>query len=118
MITLTPAAVNELKEILAKEERQDLGLRVFVSPGGCSGMSYGMTLEDHEEEGDLVIEQDGVRLFIDEFSINYLTGSEIDYVDSLIGGGFAVRNPNAVRTCGCGHSFDTGHEGQYARSCH
>lgn len=118
MITLTPQAVNELKEIIAKEERQGLGLRVFVSPGGCSGMSYGMTLEDQQEEGDLVVEQDGIRLFVDEFSVAYLGGSEIDYTDSLMGGGFAVRNPNAARTCACGHSFDTGQDQQYARSCH
>lgn len=118
MITLTPEAVDELKDILAKENRPDLGLRVFVSPGGCSGLSYGMALEEQQEEGDTVIEQEGVRLLVDEFSATYLTGSEIDFSKSLMGGGFSVRNPNAARTCGCGHSFDTGQDAAYARSCH
>lgn len=118
MITLTPEAVEELKNILAKEERPDLALRVFVSPGGCSGLSYGMTLEEQHEEGDTVIEQEGVRILIDEFSATYVTGSEVDYSHSLMGGGFAIRNPNAVRTCGCGHSFDAGSDAATARSCH
>ena len=117
LITLTPRATGKLKEILAQQDRQDLALRVYVTPGGCSGFSYGMTFADAIEEGDSVAEHEGVRVVVDPMSAMYLKGSEVDFVDALMGGGFALRNPNAVSTCGCGQSFKTeGHSGT-AKAC-
>jgi iron-sulfur cluster assembly protein len=117
LVTLTPRATDKLKEILVKQERQDLALRVYVTPGGCSGFSYGMTFADAIEDGDSVVEQDGVRVVVDPMSAMYLKGAEVDFVEALMGGGFALRNPNAVSTCGCGQSFKTeGHSGT-ARAC-
>lgn len=116
-INITELAVSELKRVLAKKGNPDLALRVFVSPGGCSGLSYGMSFEDSPGEDDLVIERDGIRLVVDEVSLMYISGAEIDYVDALMGGGFTVYNPNAVRSCSCGHSFDTGSNADTARPC-
>ena len=116
-LAITETAVGELQRILARKGNPELALRVFVSPGGCSGLSYGMTFEESPSEDDVVIEQDGVRLVVDEVSLMYLGGSEIDYVDALMGGGFTVLNPNAVKSCSCGHSFDTGHNAETARPC-
>ena len=117
MITLTETAVKELKRVVAVQSREGMALRVFVSTGGCSGMSYGMAFEDDQQDGDLVIEQDGVMVWVDELSITHLAGSEIDYVDQLMGGGFAIHNPNAVKSCSCGQSFDTGQDSETARPC-
>ena len=115
-ITMTTAAAEKVRELIAQENDPTLGLRVFVAGGGCSGLQYGMTL-DEEQEGDTVIEQNGFKVFIDEMSVGYIGGSEVDYVDSLMGAGFTVNNPNAVSTCGCGHSFKTADGGGDARSC-
>lgn len=106
-IKLLPAAAAKLREILAARNLTDSGLRVFVSGGGCSGMQYGMAIEKEPSEFDAVFEQDGVRIFVDPTSMMYLSGSSIDYVDNLMGGGFRIDNPNAVASCGCGHSFRT-----------
>ncbi|MDW8327191.1 MAG: iron-sulfur cluster assembly accessory protein [Anaerolineales bacterium] len=106
-IKLMPAAVAKLREILAARNLADSGLRVFVSGGGCAGMQYGMAIEKEPSEFDSVFEQDGVRIFVDPTSMMYLSGSSIDYVDNLMGGGFRIDNPNAVASCGCGHSFRT-----------
>lgn len=115
-LTLTVAATTKVRELLQQENDLAVGLRIFVSGGGCSGLQYGMTL-DEEQEGDTLITQDGIKVFVDEMSLGYLNGSEVDYVESLMGAGFAVNNPNAVSTCGCGHSFKTaGGEGE-ARGC-
>jgi iron-sulfur cluster assembly protein len=116
MITLTETAANELRRLVGDQEKA-AALRVFVSPGGCSGMSYGMAFDDEVQEGDQIIEQDGIRVCVDEMSAMYLSGSEIDYVDALMGGGFNIHNPNAVKSCACGHSFDTGNDSDTARSC-
>ena len=116
-LNITDLAVSELKRIVAKKENPDLALRVFVSPGGCSGLSYGMAFEESPGDDDVVIEKDGVRLVVDEVSLMYIGGSEIDYVDALMGGGFTVYNPNAVKSCSCGHSFDTGANADTARPC-
>jgi iron-sulfur cluster assembly protein len=116
-LNITDLAVSELKRIVAKKENPDLALRVFVSPGGCSGLSYGMAFEESPGDDDVVIEKDGVRLVVDEVSLMYIGGSEIDYVDALMGGGFTVYNPNAVKSCSCGHSFDTGANADSARPC-
>lgn len=115
-VSLTPAAADKVRELLEAEGSTELGLRIFVAGGGCSGLQYGMTL-DETQDGDTVFETNGVRVLIDEMSAEYIAGSEVDYVDSLMGAGFAVNNPNAVSTCGCGHSFKTAGDTGQARSC-
>jgi iron-sulfur cluster assembly accessory protein len=115
-ITMTPTAVVKVKELLMQENDPSLGLRIFVAGGGCSGLQYGMTL-DEEQEGDSVIHEGEFKVFVDEMSLGYITGSEVDYVDSLMGAGFTVNNPNAVSSCGCGHSFKTAEGGGESRSC-
>ena len=116
-VTITDLAVDELKRVLVKKGNPDLALRVFVSPGGCSGLSYGMAFEDSPGDDDIVVEKDGVKLVVDEVSLMYIEGSEIDFIDQLMGGGFTVYNPNAVKSCSCGHSFDTGNNADTARAC-
>jgi iron-sulfur cluster assembly accessory protein len=117
IVSLSPDALNQLRTLLEKENNPALGLRVFVSGGGCSGLQYGMAFDDNVRPGDEIVEQDGVRILVDDFSAPHIQGSEIDYVDSLMGAGFTVHNPNAVRSCSCGHSFDTGDEAGSASSC-
>jgi iron-sulfur cluster assembly protein len=117
VVSLTTEAQNRLKELLAKEANPQLGLRVFVSGGGCSGMQYGMAFDDNIRPDDVIVEHSGVRIIVDEFSSPYIQGSEIDYVDSLMGAGFTVHNPNAVHSCSCGHSFDTGDDSGNAKAC-
>ena len=112
-ITLLPGAANKIRSILAERNLTGHGLRVFVAGGGCSGMQYGMGIEREPGEFDSVFESEGVQVFVDPTSMMYLTGSTVDYVDNLMGGGFRVDNPNAVSSCGCGHSFrTTGSAGQ------
>ena len=106
-INLTDAAVNTVKNLLVQKEVPNHGLRVFVSGGGCSGMQYGMALEAEPRPYDHVIERDGVKVFVDPTSMMYLNNATIDYEDSIMGGGFKIDNPNAVSSCGCGHSFKT-----------
>ena len=115
-ISLSTEALTHLQGLLEKEP-QGVGLRIYVSGGGCSGLQYGMALDDTERPGDEVIEQSGVRILIDDFSAPYLRGSEVDYVDSLMGAGFTVHNPNAVHSCSCGHSFDAGDDSGSASAC-
>ena len=116
-VTLTGEALSQLKLLLDKESNPGLALRVFVSGGGCSGLQYGMAFDDEVRPTDNVVEQEGVRVLVDDFSGPYLQGSEIDYVDSLMGAGFTVHNPNAVQSCSCGHSFDAGDDAGSASSC-
>ena len=118
IVTMTARATDKLKEVLEKQGRTDLALRVYVTPGGCSGFSYGMTFAEGQEEDDTVVNQDGVRVVVDPMSAMYLRGSEIDFVDALMGGGFALRNPNAVSSCGCGQSFKTAGGSGTAQTCH
>ncbi len=106
-ITLLPAAATKLREILTSRNMLDHSLRVFVSGGGCSGMQYGMAIEKEAGEFDTVFETDGIKVLVDPTSISYLSGATIDYIDNLMGGGFRIDNPNAVSSCGCGHSFRT-----------
>ncbi len=106
-MTLSPAAEAKLRELLHQRNIPNYGLRVFVAGGGCSGLQYGMAFEAQAREFDTVIDQNGVKLFIDPTSLMYLSGASIDFVDSLMGGGFKIDNPNAVSSCGCGHSFKT-----------
>jgi iron-sulfur cluster assembly protein len=106
VVTVTPAAVNIIRTLLEQRQIPGYALRVFVSGGGCSGMSYGMAFEQEPRDFDAVVDAaTGVRLIVDPTSLMYLEGATIDYVDSLMGGGFRIENPNAVSTCGCGHSF-------------
>ncbi len=107
VITLTPAAVQAVKELLEKRNLQGYALRVFVSGGGCSGFQYGMALEGNVREEDMRRTFDGVDIVVDEISIDYLRGATVDYVDNLMGSGFKIENPNAVASCGCGSSFRT-----------
>ena len=117
MVTITNEAADQLKRFLDDQGTPDYALRVFVAPGGCSGLQYGMTVEDQTDEGDDIFEMNGVRVIVDNFSAMYLEGAEIDYVNALMGGGFTVRNPNAVASCACGHSFDTGANAGTSQGC-
>jgi iron-sulfur cluster assembly protein len=117
MISMTPEAVAQLKDFLEEQGTPEHALRVFVAPGGCSGLQYGMTIDEMADEGDEVLETDGVRVLVDSFSAMYLEHAEIDYVNSLMGGGFTVSNPNAVASCACGHSFDAGGNAGTAQGC-
>jgi iron-sulfur cluster assembly accessory protein len=105
-ITLTPHAVEMVKKVRAREGLGDRhALRVAVVGGGCSGFSYQLDFDDQVQEGDQVVEYDGVEVRVDPTSVPYLKGLQIDYVSSLHGGGFKFVNPNASQTCGCGSSF-------------
>ena len=117
VVSMTSRAADKLKEIIQEQGRADLALRVYVTPGGCSGFSYGMTFAEGVEEGDAVVNTDGVRIVVDPMSAMYVKGSEIDFVDALMGGGFALRNPNATSTCGCGQSFKTADQQGTAKAC-
>ena len=104
MITVTDMAANKIKELML-EEKDVVGLRVYVRGGGCHGYQYGMAFENKIGEDDTVIEKNGIQVILDPQSAPLLSGAEVDYVDSLQGPGFAVKNPQAKTTCGCGSSF-------------
>ncbi len=104
-VVFTESAAAKVKELIAEEGDENLKLRVFITGGGCSGFQYGFTFDDTINEGDTVVEKDGVTLLIDPMSFQYLAGAEIDYTEGLQGSQFVIRNPNAVTTCGCGSSF-------------
>ena len=106
MISLTEAAIRQLQTLVGDQDDAGKGLRLMVERGGCAGMQYGMSL-DHAREGDEVLEQEGVQVMVDAESLAFLRGSTVDYVDDLAGAGFRIQNPNAVRSCGCGTSFET-----------
>ena len=107
MVTLTDAASRKLAEFMGKQAEPAVGLRVFVQKGGCSGYSYGMSLATEVAAGDWVGEFGGVKVLVDAESAPLLEGVRIDFVESLQGSGFSIENPNAVRSCGCGNSFET-----------
>ena len=116
-VSLTDAAAHKLQELTAAEANPAIGLRVYVYSGGCSGYRYGMMLEDAPTPEDCVVVEKGVKVYVDGQSVKLLSGSQIDYIDTLMGAGFTVNNPNAVAACGCGSSFRTeGDEGS-PRSC-
>jgi len=104
-LSLTEVAVEKVKEVLAREGLPQGGLRVAVTGGGCSGFQYQLSLDGSARDDDTVIEQDGVKLFVDPISQQYVHGTVLDYVSGLHGAGFKFVNPNATRTCGCGSSF-------------
>jgi iron-sulfur cluster assembly accessory protein len=117
VLSLTDAAASKLHELTKEETNPAIGLRVYVYSGGCSGYRYGMMLEDAPTEEDRMFETSGVKVYVDGRSIDLLRGSQIDYIDTLMGAGFTVNNPNAVTACGCGSSFRTADEAGSPRSC-
>ena len=120
-MSVTEAAARKAGELLQNARKDNGAIRVFVKSSGCSGYSYGMAIDDRELEGDSIFEDRGVRIVIDKMSLPLLMGSQIDYVENMMGGGFSVNNPNATSACGCGSSFRTdgksAPEGESA-SCH
>ena len=106
-LIFTDSAANKVKELVDEEGNPELKLRVFVQGGGCSGFQYGLMIEESGGDGDQVFESNGVKLYVDPISIRYLKGAEVDFVDTVTGGGFTIKNPNATSTCGCGSSFTT-----------
>ena len=107
VVTVTPKAAEKIKEFMAEEAEKPEFLRVYVQGGGCSGLSYGMGFETKAEEDDLVFEETGVKLLIDSYSIDHLQGANVDYIESLMGSGFKINNPNVTKSCSCGSSFST-----------
>jgi len=105
MITLTPGAIEKVKSILA-ERKEEMGLRIAVVGGGCSGFQYQMTLDKEPRADDKVLDMEGLKVYVDTKSLLYLNGTNVDYVDGLNGSGFKFDNPNAKAACGCGESFD------------
>ena len=105
MINVTQAATEKIKEAIQAEGNPNLNLRIYVEGGGCSGLQYGLVFEDEEKDGDEILAQEGYKILVDRFSAPYLSGIEIDYVNTLQGAGFKINNPNATGSCGCGHSF-------------
>jgi iron-sulfur cluster assembly accessory protein len=105
-VNLTATAASEVRRYIEEQgAAESAGLRVGVLPGGCSGFQYGLNIEDEAGEDDMVLESEGIRLFVDPFSLQYLNGCEIDYVSTFQGSGFTFNNPNASGGCGCGSSF-------------
>jgi len=108
MINISETAAAKVTELLAEEQKAGSGLRVFVQGGGCSGFQYGMMIEENGQgPGDMMFESNGVKLFVDPISIQYLKNAEVDFIENDTGGGFTIKNPNAKSTCGCGSSFST-----------
>src|SRR5919202_905230 len=106
MVTVTESAASKIKQLMAEEPAGDLNvLRIAIQGGGCSGFQYALGFDRGPQDGDNEIEMNGVKVVIDPFSAPYLAGSEIDYVDALMGAGFAINNPNVQAACGCGSSF-------------
>jgi iron-sulfur cluster assembly protein len=104
LMTVTEAAATKIRQLMAEEQDVSV-LRVAIQGGGCSGFQYGLGFDRGAQEGDHEFEVQGVPIVVDPFSAPYLAGAEIDYVDSIQAAGFAINNPNAVSSCGCGHSF-------------
>ena len=117
VVSLSDAAASKLRELTKDETNPDIGLRVYVYSGGCSGFRYGMMLEDQPTAEDKILDVNGTKVYVDGNSIPLLTGSQIDYVDTLMGAGFTVNNPNAVAACGCGSSFRTAEDEGAPKGC-
>ena len=105
LVNISPAAATKLSGLMKEKQLEGYALRVFVAGGGCSGLQYGMTFDNETYPGDTEFEASGLPVRVDSSSARYIGGASIDYVDSLMGGGFKIDNPNAVASCGCGHSF-------------
>lgn len=109
MINVSETAAAKIIELLSEENKVGSGLRVFVQGGGCSGFQYGLMIEENGQgAADQVYESNGVKLFVDPISVRYLGGAEVDFIDTVTGGGFTIKNPQATSTCGCGQSFSAG----------
>jgi iron-sulfur cluster assembly accessory protein len=106
-LSVSEPAAAEIQKFMSGEEGlpETAGLRVRVVPGGCSGFQYSLNIEENSRQGDFILDDKGVRLFVDMFSAQYLNGVEIDYVTNVMGSGFTFKNPNATGSCGCGSSF-------------
>ena len=104
-VTFSDAAAAKVKALIAEENNPNLKLRVFVDGGGCSGFQYGFEFDENKKEGDTEVEKEGVSMLVDNMSMQYLAGSEVDYLEGLEGARFVINNPNAKSTCGCGSSF-------------
>ncbi len=107
LITVTPKAAEKIHEFMKEEKENPEYLRVYVQGGGCSGLSYGMGFETKPEDDDTVIEESGVKIIVDSYSQDSLKGANIDYIESLMGSGFKINNPNVTKSCSCGSSFST-----------
>jgi len=107
MITVTPKAAEKVKEFMKEEADSPQYLRVYVQGGGCSGLSYGMGFEKSPEEDDIVMEETGIKILVDSYSVDHLKGANVDYIESLMGSGFKINNPNVTKSCSCGSSFST-----------
>lgn len=118
LVVLSDTAADKLRELTSAETDPRLGLRVYVYSGGCSGFRYGMMLEDQPTPEDVTVESKGFKVYVDQNSTQYLGGAEIDYLDTLMGAGFTVNNPNAVSGCGCGSSFRTEESAGSPGACH
>jgi len=116
-VTVTERAALKAKALLEQRGMTQGALRVFVVGGGCSGYQYGMALAPEAEEGDIVIEREGVRVLVDPDSVKLLDGAEVDYTEDIMKSGFNIFNPNATKSCACGSSFQTADGGGVARAC-
>ena len=117
IVSITDKAAEKARALLKDRGVEDASLRVFVVGGGCSGYQYGMAIAQGREEDDIIIEQSGVTVLVDPESAPLMQGAEIDYVDDLMKSGFTIFNPNAVKSCACGSSFQTAEGGGQAKSC-
>jgi iron-sulfur cluster assembly protein len=121
-MTFSEAGARKAAELIQKSGKPEAAIRVYVKSGGCSGYSYGMAIDERTLEGDQLITDRGVKMVVDKMSWPLLKGSEVDYVENMMGGGFNVQNPNATSSCGCGSSFRTdgskAPDGQGSRGCH
>ena len=107
LVTITSKAAEKIKEFMGEEEGKPQFLRIYVQGGGCSGLSYGMGFEKEAEEDDSIIEESGVKVLVDTYSQEHLKGANVDYIESLMGSGFKINNPNVTKSCSCGSSFST-----------
>ena len=107
LVTITSKAAEKIQEFMIEEKENPKFLRIYVQGGGCSGLSYGMGFEKEAEDDDLVIEENGVKVIVDSMSQDHLKGANVDYIESLMGSGFKINNPNVTKSCSCGSSFTT-----------
>jgi iron-sulfur cluster assembly protein len=117
MITLTEKAISAVARFIASSETPTAGLRIEVTDGGCSGLQYGLKLEPASLENDTVLDYDSIKVFIDANSAPVLQGMTVDFIDSIEGSGFKFTNPNAVKSCACGTSFNTSDDGTPTKTC-
>jgi len=104
-LVFTDSAANKVKQLIDEEGNAELKLRVFVTGGGCSGFQYGFSFDNATQPDDHMFERNGVKMVIDDTSLDLLSGAEVDFVEDLVGSSFQVKNPNATSSCGCGSSF-------------